>query len=104
MSSLFDFDKPELYAVMGNPVAHSKSPRIHTLFAAQPGQRMRYSAIQVAPGGFEQAVNNFVAHGGRGLIVTVPFKRNAWTLFERRSPRAEHTQTKNTNKKKARGE
>src|SRR3569832_1704232 len=91
MSSLFDFDKPELYAVMGNPVAHSKSPRIHTLFAAQPGQRMRYSAIQVDPGGFEQAVSNFVAHGGRGLNVTVPFKRNAWTLVERRSPRASTT-------------
>src|SRR3569833_3165048 len=88
MSSLFDFDKPELYAVMGNPVAHSKSPRIHTLFAAQTGQRMRYSAIQVAPGGFEQAVSNFVAHGGRGLNVSVPYKRNAWTLVERRSPRA----------------
>lgn len=96
MSSLFDFDKPELYAVMGNPVAHSKSPRIHALFAAETGQRMRYSAIQVDPGGFEQAVSNFVAHGGRGLNVTVPFKRNAWALVERRSPRAELAQAVNT--------
>src|SRR3569833_212196 len=103
MSSLFDFDKPELYAVMGNPVAHSKSPRIHTLFAAQTGQRMRYSAIQVDPGGFEQAVSNFVAHGGRGLNVTVPFKRNAWTLVERRSPRAELAQAVNTIVVEARG-
>src|SRR3569833_488629 len=103
MSSLFDFDKPELYAVMGNPVAHSKSPRIHTLFAAQTGQRMRYSAIQVDPGGFEQAVSNFVAHGGRGLNGTVPFKRNAWTLGERRSPRAELAQAVNTIVVEARG-
>src|SRR3569623_514933 len=103
MSSLFDFDKPELYAVMGNPVAHSKSPRIHTLFAAQTGQRMRYSAIQVDPGGFEQAVSNFVAHGGRGLNVTVPFKRNAWTLVERRSPRAALAQAVNTIVVEARG-
>src|SRR3569833_1450842 len=89
MSSLIEFDKPELYAVMGNPVAHSKSPRIHTLIAAQTGQRMRYSAIQVDPGGIEPAVSNFVAHGGRGLNVSVPFKRYAWSLGERRSPRAE---------------
>src|SRR3569832_3010162 len=103
MSSLFDFDKPELYAVMGNPVAHSKSPRIHTLFTAQTGQRMRYSAIQVAPGGFEPAVSNFVAHGGRGLTVPVPFKRNAWTLVARRSPRAELAQAVNTIEVEARG-
>src|SRR3569833_1069840 len=103
MSSLFDFDKPELYAVMRNPVAHSKSPRIHTQIAAQTGQRMRNRAIQVDPGGIEQAVSNFVAHGGRGLNVTVPFKRNAWTLVERRSPRAELAQAENTIVVEARG-
>src|SRR3569832_2075237 len=96
MSSLFDFDKPALYAVMGNPVAHSKSPRIHGLFAAATGQRLHYSAIQADPGGFEQAVSNFIAHGGKGLNVTVPFKRNAWTLVERRSPRAELARAVNT--------
>src|SRR3569832_1990885 len=103
MSSLFDIDKPELYAVMGNPVAHSKSPRIHTLFTAQTGQRMRYSASQVDPGGFDQAGSNFVAHGGRGLNVTVPFKRYAWTLVERRSPRAELAQAVNALGVEARG-
>src|SRR3569832_934308 len=103
MSSLFGFDKPERYAVMGNPVAHSKSPRSHTLFAAQTGQRMRYSAIQVEPGGFEQAVSNIVAHGGRGLNDTVPYKRYAWTLVERRSPRAELAQAEITIVVEARG-
>ncbi len=96
MSSLFDFDKPALYAVMGNPVNHSKSPRIHGLFAEQTGQRLQYSAIQVDPGGFEQAVRNFVAHGGRGLNITVPFKTQAWELADSRTPRAELAGAVNT--------
>ena len=97
MSSLFDFDRQqERYAVMGNPVAHSKSPLIHTLFARQFGLKISYTAIQVDAGGFPQAVGNFQAAGGKGLNITVPFKHEAWLLSDVRTVRAELAGAVNT--------
>ena len=76
------------YAVIGNPVAHSRSPRIHALFAAQTGQDMVYETLPAPVEGFAPAVADFVAHGGRGLNVTIPFKEQAFRLARKLSPRA----------------
>jgi shikimate dehydrogenase len=84
------------YAVMGNPIAHSKSPRIHTLFAAQTGEQLDYSAILVGTDGFADALADFTRSGGKGLNITVPFKQQAWSLATQRSPRAERAGAVNT--------
>ena len=76
------------YAVMGNPVAHSKSPFIHAAFARQTGQQLEYKTLLVEPGCFVSSVDEFFAQGGKGLNITVPFKQEAWELARRKSPDA----------------
>ncbi|MBS0371028.1 MAG: shikimate dehydrogenase [Proteobacteria bacterium] len=76
------------YAVIGNPIAHSKSPRIHTLFAAQTGQPLSYEALLAPLDAFVATVEAFRAAGGRGLNVTVPFKLEAFDFADRHTPRA----------------
>jgi shikimate dehydrogenase len=84
------------YAVMGNPVAHSKSPQIHAAFAEQTKQNIFYQAIQVDDGKFKAAIKEFQAQGGKGLNITVPFKGDAWEVSELRSNRAERALAVNT--------
>ena len=66
------------YAVIGNPVAHSKSPWIHGEFARATGQDIEYVRIEAPPDGFERVVQDFRAAQGRGANVTLPFKEAAF--------------------------
>ncbi len=82
------------YAVIGNPIEHSKSPRIHASFAEQTGEDLSYGCI--LGGDFEQDVSDFIAAGGRGLNITVPFKEDAWQMADECSKRAETAGAVNT--------
>jgi shikimate dehydrogenase len=79
---------PDRYAVLGHPVAHSRSPAIHARFAAQTGQAVAYGRLECPPDGFAAAVRGFAAGGARGCNVTVPFKFEALQLAGRASHRA----------------
>lgn len=76
------------YCVFGNPIAHSKSPFIHGQFAAQTGEKLSYEAILAPLDGFAESVRAFIAAGGRGANVTVPFKEAACDLCDTHSERA----------------
>ncbi|MHB1360751.1 MAG: shikimate dehydrogenase [Rhodocyclaceae bacterium] len=87
---------PDRYAVFGNPIAHSQSPRIHALFAAQTRQDMSYEALLAPLDGFAAAVGTFAGSGGKGANVTVPFKEEAFRLATRLTPRAQAAGAVNT--------
>jgi shikimate dehydrogenase len=80
---------PDRYAVIGNPVAHSKSPQIHAAFARQTGEDIEYGRLLAPLDGFRAAVDNFRNQGGRGLNVTLPFKLEAAALATSLSERAQ---------------
>ena len=84
------------YAVIGNPIAHSKSPLIHAAFAGETGEDMEYGRILGDPEDLSGDVGRFFSSGGRGLNVTVPFKEQAWVLVDERSPGAESAGAVNT--------
>jgi len=86
----------DAYAVLGNPVAHSRSPAIHAAFAAQTGQTLAYERLLSPLDAFAATVLGFAQHGARGANVTVPFKLDAFALAGHRTPRAELAQAANT--------
>jgi shikimate dehydrogenase len=84
------------YVVIGNPIAHSKSPAIHARFATDTAQDMLYAHLLAPLDGFAAAVREFIAQGGRGANVTVPFKLEAYALADRLTTRAKAAGAVNT--------
>jgi shikimate dehydrogenase len=84
------------YAVFGHPIGHSKSPRIHRLFAEQTGQALEYDARDVPAERFEAALADFLAAGGRGVNCTVPLKELAFRAASQLSERARRAGAVNT--------
>jgi len=91
-----DPEAADSYGVIGNPIAHSRSPSIHHAFALATGQAIVYERILAPVDGFVATVEAFRAQGGRGLNVTLPFKRDAFAYATERTPRAEAAGAVNT--------
>ncbi len=84
------------YAVIGNPVAHSQSPMIHAEFARATGEAIRYEKLFAELGRFREVVEGFIAEGGRGLNVTLPFKGEAYRMSDEVTERARAAEAVNT--------
>ena len=87
---------PDRYVVIGNPIAHSKSPLIHARFAEQTGQQISYERLLAPVDAFEETVKAFIVSGGRGANVTVPFKLEAFRFANELSARAQAAGAVNT--------
>lgn len=97
MSSQINLDSSiSNYAVFGNPIYHSKSPQIHSLFAEQTGIALTYQAIEVPHEQFSDYVKSFADQNGKGLNVTVPFKEVAFSICNTLSDRAKLSGSVNT--------
>jgi len=84
------------YAVIGNPINHSKSPLIHKMFAGQTGQDISYEAILAPLDGFAATIERLRNEGYKGCNVTVPFKFEAFQLATQLTPHALVAQAVNT--------
>ena len=88
------------YAVWGNPIAQSKSPQIHTVFAEQTAQQMEYVAMLGDEQDFEGQLRDFFAKGAKGCNITAPFKERAYQLADEYSERALTAEACNTLQKR----
>jgi shikimate dehydrogenase len=90
-----DYPGKDVYAVIGNPIAHSKSPLIHEVFAKQTNQAIHYGRIFSELNEFKKTTLKFFECGGKGLNVTIPFKLQAYELAQHKTPRAKSAQAAN---------
>jgi shikimate dehydrogenase len=90
-----DYPGKDVYAVIGNPIAHSKSPLIHEVFAKQTNQAIHYGRIFSELNEFKKTTLEFFECGGKGLNVTIPFKLEAYELAQHKTPRAQSAQAAN---------
>jgi shikimate dehydrogenase len=90
-----DYPGKDAYAVIGNPIAHSKSPLIHEVFAKQTQQAIHYGRIFSELDAFKKTTQEFFERGGKGLNVTIPFKLQAYELAQHKTPRAQSAQAAN---------
>lgn len=90
-----DYPGKDAYAVIGNPIAHSKSPLIHEIFAKQTQQAIHYGRIYSELDDFKKTTQEFFERGGKGLNVTIPFKLQAYELAQHKTPRAQSAQAAN---------
>jgi shikimate dehydrogenase len=84
------------YAVIGNPITHSKSPLIHAQFAEETGQKLEYKTLFSPVESFKETVETFKNSGAKGLNVTVPFKLEAWKLADELNDAAKYAEAVNT--------
>lgn len=98
MSTSLNSNSPDLYAVVGDPIAHSKSPLIHRLFAEQTKQNLVYEAIRIDSEEtyFEREIRRLQSQGFKGINITVPYKLDAFELADELSERAQLAQAVNT--------
>ncbi|MEE9333868.1 MAG: shikimate dehydrogenase [Granulosicoccaceae bacterium] len=84
------------YTVVGQPIAHSKSPTIHCMFGEQTGRNIIYTRTESTPSNFAQTLDEWQQAGGKGCNVTLPFKEIAVKLCDQLDQSANDAQAVNT--------
>ena len=94
-----DINKPlakDLYGLIGSPVKHSVSPKVHSYFAEQTQQAIRYELVESSPDDFAGTLQRFIKRGAKGTNITLPFKQQACRSAKTTSPRARIADAANT--------